>query len=170
MYGVSNLDNEIYFNGGGPKVVGDPSSGEVGPDSIMWICSQTKLITSVSSFPHHISAFSKLIRRNLLVGCFEISRTRKNHFWHSRQRPPPSISQSHHRRQNRHAGNRFQTCRDGHNSWTSSHHDERSLLSRWTCFWWSARRIFFRKDTSFRGSNIRVLPSYYSKILSLANL
>ena len=52
MYGVSNLDEEIYFNGGGPKVVGDPFSGEVGPDSIMWICSQTKLIASVSSSSH----------------------------------------------------------------------------------------------------------------------
>ena len=49
MYGVANLDEEIYFHGGGPNVVGDPSSGEVGPDSIMWICSQTKLITAVSS-------------------------------------------------------------------------------------------------------------------------
>ena len=48
MYGVSNLDEEIYFNGGGPKVVGDASSGEVGPDSVMWLCSQTKLIVSVS--------------------------------------------------------------------------------------------------------------------------
>ena len=49
MYGVSNLDEEIYFHGGGSNVVGDPSSGEVGPDSILWICSQTKLITAVSS-------------------------------------------------------------------------------------------------------------------------
>ena len=61
MYGVSNLDNEIYFNGGGPKVIGDPSSGEVGPDSIMWICSQTKLITSVSSSPHHIPVSPELL-------------------------------------------------------------------------------------------------------------
>jgi len=49
VYGVSNLDEEIYFNGGGPKVVGDPSSGEVGPDSVMWICSQTKLIASLAA-------------------------------------------------------------------------------------------------------------------------
>jgi len=47
--GVSNLDDEIYFHGGGPNVVGDPSGGEVGPDSIMWICSQTKLITSLAA-------------------------------------------------------------------------------------------------------------------------
>jgi len=49
VYGVSNLDEEIYFNGGGPHVVGDPSSGEVGPDSIMWICSQTKLVASMAA-------------------------------------------------------------------------------------------------------------------------
>ena len=80
MYGVTNLDEEIYFHGGGPSVVGDPSSGEVGPDSIMWLCSQTKLITSVSSS----SLFFKLIDRIFSVGCLEISRARKNHFRHSR--------------------------------------------------------------------------------------
>ena len=48
VYGVTNLDEEIYFHGGGRNVVGDPSSGEVGPGSIMWICSQTKLIASVT--------------------------------------------------------------------------------------------------------------------------
>ena len=86
MYGVSNLDEEIYFNGGGPKVVGDASSGEVGPDSVMWLCSQTKLIVSVSSSrsSNHISVFPELIHRILSVGCFEISRTRKSYFRHSR--------------------------------------------------------------------------------------
>ena len=39
VYRVTNLDEEIYFHGGGPNVVGDPLSGEVGPDCIMWICS-----------------------------------------------------------------------------------------------------------------------------------
>ena len=61
MYGVTNLDEEIYFNGGGPNVVGDPSSGEVGPDSIMWICSQTKLIASVRSSLNLIASFLELI-------------------------------------------------------------------------------------------------------------
>ncbi|KAF8803353.1 beta-lactamase [Phlegmacium glaucopus] len=49
VYGVSNIDEEIYFEGGGPNVFGDPSSGEVGPDSIMWICSQTKMIASLAA-------------------------------------------------------------------------------------------------------------------------
>ena len=65
MYGVSNLDEEIYFNGGGLSIVGDPSSGEVGPDSSMWLCSQTKLITSVSSFSHLIASSPELILRML---------------------------------------------------------------------------------------------------------
>jgi hypothetical protein len=63
VYGVSNLDEEIYFHGGGPNVVGDPSSGEVGPDSIMWLCSQTKLITSVSSSSRLIASFPGLIHQ-----------------------------------------------------------------------------------------------------------
>ncbi|PPQ97279.1 hypothetical protein CVT26_006672 [Gymnopilus dilepis] len=46
--GVSNIDKEIYFNGGGPRVPGDPSGGEVDPDSVFWICSQTKLITALA--------------------------------------------------------------------------------------------------------------------------
>jgi Beta-lactamase len=63
VYGVSNLDEEIYFHGGGPNVVGDPSSGEVSPDSIMWLCSQTKLITSVSSSSRLIASFPGLIHQ-----------------------------------------------------------------------------------------------------------
>ena len=58
VYGVTNLDEEIYFNGGGPNVVGDPLSGELGPESIRWICSQTKLITSVSSSSYHFLKYS----------------------------------------------------------------------------------------------------------------
>ena len=85
MFGVTNLDDEIYFHGGGPNVVGDPSSGEVGPDSVMWICSQTKLIASVSSSLRLIASSYELIHWMLLsVGRLEISRARKNNFRHSR--------------------------------------------------------------------------------------
>ena len=84
MFGVANLDGEIYFNGGGPNIVGDPSSGEVGPDSIMWICSQTKLIASVNSssftFDSSLSLLSRLTDLFDSVGCLEISRTGQNHF------------------------------------------------------------------------------------------
>ncbi|KAJ3509603.1 hypothetical protein NLJ89_g5134 [Agrocybe chaxingu] len=48
VLGVSNLDEEIYFQGGGPSVVGNPTSGEVNPDSVFWICSQTKMIASLA--------------------------------------------------------------------------------------------------------------------------
>ena len=82
VYGVTNLDEEIYFHGGGPNVVGDPSSGEVGPDSIMWICSQTKMIASVSS--SSVSSSPELIHWIFSVGCLEISRARQNHVRHSR--------------------------------------------------------------------------------------
>ncbi|KAF8905737.1 beta-lactamase [Gymnopilus junonius] len=48
ILGVSNTDGEIYFNGGGSRIQNDLGSGEVNPDSIFWICSQTKLITAVA--------------------------------------------------------------------------------------------------------------------------
>ena len=68
VYGVTNLDEEIYFHGGGPNVVGDPSSGEIGPDSIMCLCSQTKLITAlaVSSSSRLNVSFPELIQLDLV--------------------------------------------------------------------------------------------------------
>ena len=47
VLGVSNIEREIYFRGGGTNVIGDLSSGEVNPDSVFWICSQTKMIAAV---------------------------------------------------------------------------------------------------------------------------
>ena len=47
VLGVSNIEHEIYFQGGGTNVIGDLSSGEVNPDSVFWICSQTKMIVAV---------------------------------------------------------------------------------------------------------------------------
>ncbi|KAF8186232.1 beta-lactamase [Pholiota molesta] len=49
VFGVSDVDGEIYFRGGGNNVVGDASSGDVDPDSVFWICSQTKLITALAT-------------------------------------------------------------------------------------------------------------------------
>jgi len=48
VFGVSTAEEEIYFNGGGHRILNDPSSGDVTPDSVFFICSQTKLITHVS--------------------------------------------------------------------------------------------------------------------------
>lgn len=49
VLGVSNIEREIYFRGGGTNVVHDPSSGEVNPDSVFWICSQTKMIAALAA-------------------------------------------------------------------------------------------------------------------------
>jgi CubicO group peptidase (beta-lactamase class C family) len=47
VLGVSNVDGEIYFQGGGNNIVGNTSSGDINPDSVFWICSQTKMIAAV---------------------------------------------------------------------------------------------------------------------------
>ncbi|KDR77244.1 hypothetical protein GALMADRAFT_246540 [Galerina marginata CBS 339.88] len=47
--GISNIDEEIYFDGGGSNIVDDPTSGEINPDSVFWICSQTKLIAHLAA-------------------------------------------------------------------------------------------------------------------------
>jgi hypothetical protein len=48
IFGVTTAEGEIYFKEGGYKVLNDPSSGKITPESVFWICSQTKLITHVS--------------------------------------------------------------------------------------------------------------------------
>jgi len=50
VFGVTTAEEEIYFNGGGHRVLNDPSSGDITPDSVFFICSQTKLITHVSPY------------------------------------------------------------------------------------------------------------------------
>ncbi|KDR77245.1 hypothetical protein GALMADRAFT_246541 [Galerina marginata CBS 339.88] len=49
VLGVSNIDGEIYFHGGGPNVVDDPASGDINADSVFWLCSQTKLIAALAA-------------------------------------------------------------------------------------------------------------------------
>ena len=47
ILGVSNTEEEIYFHGGGSRIVNDDASGQVNPDSVFWVCSETKLVTYV---------------------------------------------------------------------------------------------------------------------------
>ncbi|PPQ86188.1 hypothetical protein CVT25_006931 [Psilocybe cyanescens] len=49
VFGVTSVDKEIYFNSAGYNVVNDPESGAVGPDSMFWICSQTKLVAHIAA-------------------------------------------------------------------------------------------------------------------------
>lgn len=48
VFGAASLDEEIYFNGDGYKIVNDPASGEVNGDTVFWVCSMTKMIAHVS--------------------------------------------------------------------------------------------------------------------------
>jgi CubicO group peptidase (beta-lactamase class C family) len=47
VYGITSLEEEIYFQGAGTRVVNDATSGCMTPDSVFWICSQTKLVVAV---------------------------------------------------------------------------------------------------------------------------
>ncbi|KAF9045342.1 beta-lactamase/transpeptidase-like protein [Panaeolus papilionaceus] len=58
VYGISSQEGEIYFTSGGHKVIHDPLSGAVDPDTVLWICSMTKLIA-------HLAAL-QLVERGLL--------------------------------------------------------------------------------------------------------
>ncbi|PPQ92178.1 hypothetical protein CVT25_008952 [Psilocybe cyanescens] len=49
ILGVSNVDDEIYFEGGGPNTINDSGSEKINPDGIFWICSQTKMIAAVAA-------------------------------------------------------------------------------------------------------------------------
>ncbi|KAF4613304.1 hypothetical protein D9613_011204 [Agrocybe pediades] len=49
VFCASNVDEEIYLSSNGYKVVSDPSSGPVTPDTPFWICSQTKLIVHIAA-------------------------------------------------------------------------------------------------------------------------
>ncbi|TEB29645.1 beta-lactamase/transpeptidase-like protein [Coprinellus micaceus] len=45
---VSSIDEQLYASAGGYKTFGVPSSGRVTPESVFWICSMTKLVTSIA--------------------------------------------------------------------------------------------------------------------------
>ncbi|KAJ7758526.1 beta-lactamase/transpeptidase-like protein [Mycena maculata] len=47
--GVTDQNGEIFMHQEGRKVLGDPSSEPLDEDAVFWICSQTKLITSIAA-------------------------------------------------------------------------------------------------------------------------
>ncbi|KAF5325215.1 hypothetical protein D9619_009738 [Psilocybe cf. subviscida] len=49
VLGVANVEREIYFQGGGYHRFNDSSSGEISPNSVFWICSQTKMIAALAA-------------------------------------------------------------------------------------------------------------------------
>ncbi|KDR77346.1 hypothetical protein GALMADRAFT_225461 [Galerina marginata CBS 339.88] len=49
VFGASSVDEEIYFNGGGDKIVNDPTSGKVDENTVFWVCSMTKFIVHLAA-------------------------------------------------------------------------------------------------------------------------
>ncbi|KAJ6557378.1 beta-lactamase/transpeptidase-like protein [Mycena vulgaris] len=49
FFGVTNVDGEIYMRQAGTKLVDDPSSESINEDTVFWMCSQTKLITTIAA-------------------------------------------------------------------------------------------------------------------------
>ncbi|KAJ7683565.1 beta-lactamase/transpeptidase-like protein, partial [Mycena rosella] len=49
FFGVTNVDGEIYMHQAGTKWVDNPSSGFIDEDTVFWVCSQTKLITTIAA-------------------------------------------------------------------------------------------------------------------------
>ncbi|KAJ7826318.1 beta-lactamase/transpeptidase-like protein [Mycena leptocephala] len=49
FFGVTTADEAIYMHQEGTKLVDDPTSGAVDEDTVYWLCSQTKLITTIAA-------------------------------------------------------------------------------------------------------------------------
>ncbi|KAJ6561999.1 beta-lactamase/transpeptidase-like protein [Mycena capillaripes] len=49
FFGVTTADGPIYMRTVGNKLVDDPTSDPVDEDTVFWLCSQTKLITSIAA-------------------------------------------------------------------------------------------------------------------------
>ncbi|KAG6852999.1 hypothetical protein C0991_007651 [Blastosporella zonata] len=50
VFGATSVENELFFAHAGLRVLDDPLSGPMTEDSILWICSQTKMIASIAAF------------------------------------------------------------------------------------------------------------------------
>ncbi|KAF8209652.1 beta-lactamase/transpeptidase-like protein [Mycena galopus ATCC 62051] len=49
FFGVTNAEGPIYMRAVGTKVVDDPASDAIDEDAVFWLCSQTKLITTIAA-------------------------------------------------------------------------------------------------------------------------
>ncbi|KAJ7095963.1 beta-lactamase/transpeptidase-like protein, partial [Mycena belliarum] len=49
FFGVTNVEEEIYMHQAGMKLVDDPVGGFIDEHSVFWLCSQTKLITTIAA-------------------------------------------------------------------------------------------------------------------------
>ncbi|KAJ7812332.1 beta-lactamase [Mycena leptocephala] len=49
FFGVTTADGPIYIGTAGTKFMDDPTSEAITEDTVFWVCSQTKLVTSVGS-------------------------------------------------------------------------------------------------------------------------
>ena len=47
VFGATSADSVLCVTSAGTRIFGDPLSGAVAPDSVFWICSQSKMIASV---------------------------------------------------------------------------------------------------------------------------
>ncbi|KAF7374588.1 hypothetical protein MSAN_00343400 [Mycena sanguinolenta] len=49
FFGVTNAEGPLYLRTVGTKLVDDPASDPVDEDTVFWVCSQTKLITTIAA-------------------------------------------------------------------------------------------------------------------------
>ncbi|KAK7016339.1 beta-lactamase/transpeptidase-like protein [Favolaschia claudopus] len=49
FFGVTNAEGLSYLRAEGTRIVDDPSSGAIDEDTLFWLCSQTKLITTIAA-------------------------------------------------------------------------------------------------------------------------
>jgi len=49
FFGVTNGEGPIYMRAEGMKLVDDPTSGVIDEDTVFWLCSQTKMITTIAA-------------------------------------------------------------------------------------------------------------------------
>ncbi|KAK7016351.1 beta-lactamase/transpeptidase-like protein [Favolaschia claudopus] len=49
LFGVTNAEGPIYLHAEGTKLIDDPSSDAIDEDTVFWLCSQTKMITTIAA-------------------------------------------------------------------------------------------------------------------------